>query len=39
MADKDMVDFMNRNLVPTQLHLSTFATINEKMPVLNGKVL
>ena len=34
-----MIDFMNGYLVSHQLHLGTFATINQVVVVMNGEAL
>lgn len=39
MTDEDVVDFVNWDLIPYQLHLCAFATIDQEMPVLNNEVL
>ena len=39
MTDKNVVDFVNPYVIQRQLHLGTFTTVNNKMPVLNSEVL
>lgn len=39
VTDENMIDLMKRHLVAAQLHLHTFTAIDQKMTVLNAKVL
>jgi len=39
MADEDMIDALKGNLVLHELHLCSFATIDQEVTVLNRQVL